>query len=211
MADDDFDHLSADEKLARLRSALKAFADIQRQQGDKIISLSARTNLLKGALTVVLTKLAKASVDPERFVMDAEKVLADVRAHLTPSSDALVAAEYDAGIKELFDLLRSVADPTGQRRKKPNQDFYAQSERRLSNSFVLLRVQWCWHVGAASPNVRSRRKLPVQDRTGEGPQSTRCCRFPYNQGWTAVDPSHRSDAPANPLNCPTAVSGSKIL
>jgi hypothetical protein len=120
MADDDFDHLSADEKLARLRSALKAFADIQRQQGDKIISLSARTNLLKGALTVVLTKLAKASADPERFVMDAEKVLADVRAHLTLSSDALVAAEYDAGIKELFDLLRSVADPTGQRRKKPN-------------------------------------------------------------------------------------------
>jgi hypothetical protein len=28
MADDDFDRLSADEKIARLRSALKAFADI---------------------------------------------------------------------------------------------------------------------------------------------------------------------------------------
>lgn len=120
MADDDFDSLSADEKIARLRSALRAFADIQRQQGDKIISVSARINLLKGAFAVVLAKLAKASADPERFVMDAEIVLADVRDHLTPSSDAFVAAEYDAAIKELFDLLRRVADPTGQHTKKPN-------------------------------------------------------------------------------------------
>jgi hypothetical protein len=36
--------------------------------------------------------------------MDAETMLADVRDHLTPSSDGFVAAEYDAAIKELFDL-----------------------------------------------------------------------------------------------------------
>jgi ABC-type transporter Mla subunit MlaD len=120
MADDDFDRLPADEKIARLRGALSAFADIQRQHGDRIISLSARTNLLKAALTVVLAKLAKASADPERFVMDTEKVLADVRHHLPSSSDELVAAEYDAGVKELFDLLRRVADPTGQHTKEPN-------------------------------------------------------------------------------------------
>jgi predicted component of type VI protein secretion system len=117
---DDFDDLTDAQKIERLRGALAAFAQSLRAQGDKITSLSARYNVLRGAFEVVLTKLAKGSGNPERFVMDIEKVMETVGDNLATREDTAVVGAYRAEVKEMFAALRKAADPEGSRTKKPH-------------------------------------------------------------------------------------------
>lgn len=114
---DEFDGLTPEQKIERLRGALAAFSQSIKVQGDQITALSARYNVLKVALMVVLQKLARASGAAERFVMDMEKVIADVSDALA-SREGAVADAYRAEIKEMFESLRKIADPSGSNIKK---------------------------------------------------------------------------------------------
>lgn len=52
--------------------------------------------------------------------MDLEKVLSMVLDELTKGSGGAVAAEYEAIIKDMFDAICRVTDPTGARGRKVN-------------------------------------------------------------------------------------------
>ena len=80
---EEFEGLTPEQKIERLRGALAAFAESLKQQGDIITSLSARLNVLRNVFNVVIIKLAKASRDPERFIMDIEKLMETVSEELS--------------------------------------------------------------------------------------------------------------------------------
>ena len=117
---DDFEDLTVEQKIERLRGALTSFAESLKKQGDTITALSARYNVLKGAFSVVLQKLAKSSGDPERFVMEMEKLMEIVGNELASREGGAVAEAYKAEVKEMFASLRKAADPAGSRTKKPH-------------------------------------------------------------------------------------------
>ena len=116
----DFDGLTPEQKIEQLRAALAEFAKGQKLQGDQITVLGARYNVLKAAFGVIVQKLARSSGNPERFVMDIEKLMEIVGNQLASRESGAVIEAYKAEIKEMFATLRKTVDPTGSKIKKPH-------------------------------------------------------------------------------------------
>jgi hypothetical protein len=113
---DDFDSLRPGQKIEWLRDSLSEFTDVLRDQAgilkahtDTIFSLSARYNVLRGAFTVVLARLAKQSGDPERYVTEIERLLQLMGDALAKKEPGPMIDEYRATVKEMFETIREAA------------------------------------------------------------------------------------------------------
>ena len=85
-------------------------------------------------------------------------------------------------------------------------------------------IRACWPsrafrfatLSANGGAVRLRRNLVARVGSGEGPESTHCCRFPHDKGWTEVDPLQPlacvdGNACSCPPSRPSPVTGPSLI